>query len=240
MPTRPVPLFPRSCRLSSLCSRNCTWPACETFHILADREISFKSVKSDLPETLSFSLVFKLEIIQISVASCFCPKTLKSHARVSPAGRAAPEGGRASGPPGLICAEGRVRGSGKCVAVVTGEKQSLDRGHLPEREVAGQGRAAGPRPAVSGPRGGGGKHLAVSVSTGSCLLPSPLQPAVLSALQLLVAAPAWRAPQVGTAPQAADEEARVEGPGQSRVPCPASWASEDRAGCNAPGACGLE
>lgn len=38
------------------------WPACEMFHILADREISFKSsVKSGLPETLSFSLVFKLE-----------------------------------------------------------------------------------------------------------------------------------------------------------------------------------
>ena len=36
---------------------------------------------------------------------------------------------------------------------MTGEKQSLDRGHLPEREAAGQGRAAGPRPAVSGPRG---------------------------------------------------------------------------------------
>lgn len=102
---------------------------------------------------LSFSLVFKLEIIQVSVASCFCPKTLKSHARVSLAGRAAPGGGRASGLAGLICAEGWVRGSGRCVTVVTGEKQSLDHGHLPEREAAGQGRAAGPRPAVSGPRG---------------------------------------------------------------------------------------
>ena len=153
MPTRPVPLSPRSCRLSSLCSRNCMWPACEMFHILADREIGFKSIKSDLPETLSFSLVFKVEIIQVSVVSCFCPKTLKSHARVSLAGRAAPGDGRASGPPGLIRAGGRVRGSGQCVAVVTGEKQSLDRGHLPEGEVAGQGRAAGPRPAVSGPRG---------------------------------------------------------------------------------------
>ena len=86
----------------------------------------------------------------------------------------------------------------------------------------------------------GGKHLAVSVSTGSCLLPSPLQPAVLSALQLRVAAPAWRAPQVGTAPRAADEDARVEGPELSRVPCPASWASEDGAGCDAPGSCELE
>lgn len=120
---------------------------------------------------------------------------------------------------------------------MTGEKQSLDRGHLPEREAAGQGRAAGPRPAVSGPRGREG-------STWQFQFPQEAACSRLPSSQLcsLPCSFEWRpprrAPQVGTAPRAADEEARVEGPELSRVP--PSWASEDGAGCDAPGGCELE
>lgn len=45
--------------------------------------------------------------------------------------------------------------------------------------------------------------------------------------EALGGAPAWRAPQVGTVPPAADKQALAERPGPSSVPQQASWALED-------------